>query len=160
MVIGVISDTHDNLPVVKKAFKMMNEMGINTVIHCGDIVSPFVVEYFNCEKMFAVFGNNDGDKILLKERFEKKGFVIVKGPECFIIEGRKILVMHEPKQLENFKKADYDLILYGHTHKLDLGERIINSRIINPGELSGWLSDLRTFVTVDLKNLEYKVHYI
>lgn len=155
MVIGVISDTHDNLPVVKKTFKMLNEMGINTVIHCGDIVSPFVVEHFNCEKMFAVFGNNDGDKILLKERFEKKGFVISKGPECFTIEGRKILVMHEPKQLENFIKGDYDLILYGHTHKLDLGERIIN-----PGELSGWLSDLRTFVTIDLKNLEYKVHYI
>lgn len=155
MVIGVISDTHDNLPIVKKAFKMLNEMKVNFVIHCGDIVSPFVVEYFTCEKMFAVFGNNDGDKLLLKEKFEKKGYIITKGPECFKIKERKILIMHEPKEIENFKKGDYDLILYGHTHKLDLGERVVN-----PGELSGWLSDFRTFVTIELETLDFKVHYI
>jgi|UniRef100_A0A7C4YBX2 putative phosphoesterase len=155
MVIGVISDTHDNLPVVKKAFKMMKEMGIKIVIHCGDIVSPFVVEHFDCEKLFAVFGNNDGDRILLKERFEKKGFVIKKGPVCYNIEGKKILVMHEPDELEAFKNAGYDLILYGHTHKLDL-----SGNVINPGELSGWLSDLRTFVTIEIETLDFKVFYV
>lgn len=155
MVIGVISDTHDNLPVVKKAFKMLNEMDIKTVVHCGDIVSPFVVEYFDCEKLYAVFGNNDGDRILLKERFEKKGFVIKNGPESFEIEGKNILVMHEPRELEHFRKENYHLILYGHTHKLDIGEKIIN-----PGELSGWLSDLRTFVTIELETLDFKVHYV
>ncbi len=42
MLIGVVSDTHDNLPLVEKAVKRLNEEKVNLVLHAGDYVAPFV----------------------------------------------------------------------------------------------------------------------
>jgi len=46
MKIGVISDTHDNLPLIEKAVKIFNEKGVKLVLHAGDYVALFVVKVF------------------------------------------------------------------------------------------------------------------
>ncbi|KAA0005879.1 MAG: YfcE family phosphodiesterase, partial [Thermoplasmata archaeon] len=69
--IGVISDSHDNMEAIKKAVEFFNENDVELVIHAGDIVSPFTADEFkklNCD-MLLIYGNNDGDKLYLKERF-------------------------------------------------------------------------------------------
>ena len=73
MLIGVISDTHDNLPMIEKAVKRLNEEKVELVLHAGDYVAPFVIPKFkalNC-KLIGVFGNNDGDHELLRKRFSE-----------------------------------------------------------------------------------------
>ena len=59
MLIGVISDTHDNLPIIEKAIKKLNEENVALVLHAGDYVSPFVIPKFKAlnAKLIGVFGN-------------------------------------------------------------------------------------------------------
>jgi predicted phosphodiesterase len=42
MKVAVISDSHDNLKGLKWAFETINSLGIENVIHLGDVISPFV----------------------------------------------------------------------------------------------------------------------
>jgi len=82
MKIGVISDTHDNLPLVEKAVKIFNEKEVEFVLHAGDYVAPFAVKVFKKlrAKFVGVFGNNDGDRILLGKKFDEIGFKLFSPP--------------------------------------------------------------------------------
>ena len=94
MLIGIMSDTHDNVPLVKKAIEIFNEKRVGYVIHAGDYTSPFTLKLFKelqCEYV-GIFGNNDGDKLLLLER---AGGHIRNQPYIFALGDRKIVVMHE-----------------------------------------------------------------
>jgi hypothetical protein len=52
MKVGLISDTHDNLPQIEKAVAFFNDKGVDFVIHAGDFVAPFSVAVLlklNCD---------------------------------------------------------------------------------------------------------------
>ena len=152
MVIGIISDTHDNISALREGIKILKDRGISCVFHLGDIISPFMVKEFDVPCVYAVFGNNDGDKLLLKERFSERGFRIFKGPHRIVYNGKKILMMHEPFQLNRFKREDFDLILFGHTHRVYIEEG--KTLVINPGALSGYLAPEKTLVILDLNTMK------
>jgi putative phosphoesterase len=69
MLIGIISDTHDNMPQIKKAVDLLNESKVEHVIHAGDFTSPFTFSILKDLKcgFTGIFGNNDGDKLLLQK---------------------------------------------------------------------------------------------
>ena len=46
MKIGIMSDTHDYLPNIRKAIEIFNEEKVDLVVHCGDFVSLFVIKEF------------------------------------------------------------------------------------------------------------------
>ena len=73
MIVGLVSDTHDCLPLIDEAVKRLNEMNIELVLHAGDYISPFVASHFKPLKapLIGVFGNNDGDRELLKKKLSK-----------------------------------------------------------------------------------------
>ncbi len=64
MLIGIMSDTHDNLPAIRKAVEFFNERNVDLVIHAGDYVAPFVARELKKLKapLKGVFGNNDGER--------------------------------------------------------------------------------------------------
>jgi predicted phosphodiesterase len=41
-----MADTHDNLPLIDKAIRRLNEENVEIVLHAGDYVSPFVIPKF------------------------------------------------------------------------------------------------------------------
>ena len=41
MKLGIISDTHDNVPMITKAVEFFNNANVDAVMHAGDYVSPF-----------------------------------------------------------------------------------------------------------------------
>ena len=73
MIIGVISDSHDDIINVKQAIKIFNEYKVDYVIHAGDYIYPgIVLEFKNLNKnvkFVGVLGNNDGEKIGLVKSF-------------------------------------------------------------------------------------------
>ena len=74
MLIGVLSDTHDNLPRIREAVEKLNAIGVEFVIHCGDFIAPFSLKPLSdlrCEYR-GVFGNNDGEKSGLRKASEGK----------------------------------------------------------------------------------------
>lgn len=159
MKVGVIADTHDNLPLIEEAVKIFNEKGVELVLHAGDYVAPFVVKVFKKlrTKFVGVFGNNDGDKILLSKKFNEIGFKIFNSPYELTMKNKNILLMHEPNLLDSITRSNmYDVILYGHTHRVDL-RRLNNMIIFNPGEASGWLYGKPTIGIVDLNSMNVEL---
>ncbi|WP_049986539.1 metallophosphoesterase family protein [Halobellus rufus] len=62
MLVGLCSDTHDNLELAERAVETFEREGVETVIHCGDVVAPFTAAVFDAGFDFhAVRGNNDGE---------------------------------------------------------------------------------------------------
>jgi len=163
MLIGIISDTHDRLEAMAKAVSKLNELKVETVIHCGDFISPFVIRELgklNC-KLIGVFGNNDGDKYTLTEKFSSLGFQLHDGPHAVEIDGLRFLILHgyrSPELTINiaYKLAEtgkYDIVAYGHTHKYDQ-QKIGDALVLNPGEVCGYLTHISTIMILDTKKME------
>ncbi len=149
MKIGLISDTHDNVPLVKKAVDVFNEQGVGLVFHAGDYVAPFSLKpLFGLRCDFkGVFGNNDGDRLLLQE--VSKGRI----SRDYIVEevdGKKILVGHRFDTLDALiSSQQFSLIVHGHSHSAEL-RRVGSTLVINPGECGGWLYGMPSIAIVDM----------
>jgi putative phosphoesterase len=148
MKIGIISDTHDNLTAISKAVKLFNDESVEIVLHAGDFVSPFtlmLLKELNC-KFIGVFGNNDGDKLMLKKMSDGN---IFNSPHTINLKGKKIIISHDLPLDALIKSQCYDLIVYGHSHNVD--SRVIDrTMVVNPGECGGWLSGNSTVAICDL----------
>lgn len=158
MKIGIISDTHDNMRQIARAVELFNRQDIDLVLHAGDFVAPFAAGGFDNLKtrLVGVFGNNDGDKLLLRDRFKEKGELHEDYHELEL-KSKKIALMHRPKFLDALiASGKYDLIIYGHTHKLDIREG--SPLVINPGECCGWTTGKSTAVIVDLETMKVDIH--
>ncbi len=161
MKLGIMSDSHDNLPNVAKAVKIFNQRKVQKVLHAGDIIAPFVTRNLlklNCD-VLAVFGNNDGDKLYLQENFGKINKVgeIKEPPVSFKLAGKRIYLTHWPHQLEILAESGiYDIIVYGHTHDAEI-RRVGKTLVVNPGETGGWLREKATIAVVDLETMEAEI---
>ena len=134
MKIGIISDTHDNVPRAEAALSLYAQAGVAQTLHAGDVCAPFVIAAFNKYKIpyTAVFGNNDGEVLLLTMLAKEFG-EIRKGPLELEIAGKGIALMHEPVFLEALADSGhFDLIISGHTHE-QYEQRRGNALIVNPG---------------------------
>jgi uncharacterized protein len=158
MIIGIISDTHDQLNKIDAAIKTFNGEKVEAVIHCGDFVAPFSIKPFlklSCP-FYAIYGNNDGEKHGLAESV--KGFgEIFEPPHIFEINGLRFYVNHSPVDENSIKslRCPPDYILSGHTHK-ELYSSICGITSINPGEACGWLSGKATVGLLNLNTAEYR----
>lgn len=156
MEICVISDTHDHLDNLRKVLKILEERKITVMLHGGDFVSPFtwrVLKNFKGD-IYGVFGNNDGERVLLKKLY---GDRIQEQIRKIEIGGKKIALMHEPRLLDELAQSrGFDLIVYGHMHEVDI-RKINNTLIINPGEACGWLYGKATFMIVNLETMNVEV---
>ena len=153
MRIGIISDTHDNVPRIKEAVAIFNEREVDLVIHAGDYIAPFAIDPLadlRCEYI-GVFGNNDGEKLGLGKRSQGR----INIPPHFVeFGGKKILVMHDQGELlpALIKSQSYDIIIYGHTHEPVI-EKHGRTLVINPGECGGWLAGKSTIALADLDQM-------
>jgi len=162
MLIGLIADTHDNLPMVDKAVEKLNELNVGLVLHAGDYVAPFVIPKLKelKAKMIGVFGNNDGDRELLKKRFSEYEDLEIRGnfAEIFV-GGSKIALLHgdEEELLEALVNSQsFDIVVHGHTHKAEVYQKG-KTLIVNPGEVCGYLSGKSTIALLDTDRREAEI---
>ena len=135
--IGIISDTHENEEAIKKAVEIFKKNKVDFVVHCGDIISPPILEHLQGLKMKFVFGNNDGERIGLISKCKKLGFDEIRDELEFDFKGKTFYVYHGTKSEildKAIKSNKYHYILTGHTH-IKKDEKIGKTRIINPGAL-------------------------
>jgi len=139
--IGVMSDSHDNLTAIRRAVAIFNDARCELVLHAGDVVAPFAVKELaalEC-RVKAVYGNCDGEKVGLEKALELFG-EIQGAPFVFSHEGREILLCHVdfpvPKYIASGK---YDIVIFGHTHKPEVRKQG-KTIALNPGETGGWLT--------------------
>jgi uncharacterized protein len=154
MLIGLISDTHDNLALVEKAIKRLNDEKVRLVLHAGDYTSPFTVPKFkalNC-RLIGVFGNNDGDHELLKKRFSETPNCEVRGRFAEVdVDGFKIVLLHgDEPELQNalVNCGGFDAVVSGHTH-VSVNKAKGKTLVVCPGEVCGYLYGKPTLALLD-----------
>ena len=155
--VGLIADTHDNKASVEKATALFNRKEVGLVVHAGDFIAPFNARWMADlnAPMVGVFGNNDGERFGLRAQFESLG-AIHRAPYAFVHEGRRLLVMHEPDEVDALAASGaYDVIVYGHTHEIDV--RHGDTLVVNPGEAGGWVTGRCTVGLLDLENLQVEI---
>ncbi|MFH1406800.1 MAG: metallophosphoesterase [Candidatus Omnitrophota bacterium] len=156
MKIGIIADTHDNLPQIKRAVDFFNKEKVSYVLHAGDYIAPFaltVLEKLNCPWQ-GVFGNNDGEKKGLSER---SGGKITTAPLEISLGKKNICVVHSLGNTGELPGKKYDAVISGHTHKIEI-KKNGTTIFINPGECGGWLYGESSVVIWDTDKLEAKGH--
>ncbi|MDI6848041.1 MAG: metallophosphoesterase [Candidatus Bathyarchaeia archaeon] len=162
MLVGLIADTHDRLPMVDNAVKKLNEENVELVLHAGDYVAPFVIPKFKelKAKLIGVFGNNDGDRELLKKKFsEHKGLEMRGNFAEITVDGLKIALLHgnEEELLKTLISSEsFDVVVHGHTHKAEVYRRG-RTLIANPGEVCGYLTGKSTIALFDAVKREVKI---
>ncbi len=149
MLIGLISDTHDNLPFIEKAVNFLNQKEVELVLHAGDFIAPFSLKPLGKLRCpwWGVFGNNDGEKEGLRKNSEGR---IQAAPLEIFREGRKVVLMHE------FQDREGDILVFGHTHYPEI-RREKGKLLVNPGEVCGYLSGRPTLAVVDISSLQAEI---
>jgi len=167
MKIAVLSDTHDHMNNILKAVSIINERNADALIHCGDYVAPFVKKWFDGlnesikKNFYGVFGNNDGEKLFLKQNLGQICEFAQNGNELILeLGGKRIFASHMPKQqtidaLAN--SGSFDIILSGHTHYLSNKKLDNGVLVINPGEVCGYLTGKATFAIIDIEKMESEI---
>ena len=161
MIIGIMSDTHDNLPMIETAVNKLNELNVELVYHAGDYIAPFVDSKLRNLKapLIGVLGNNDGSTHLLKKKFAEFG-ADIRGRFAFdIIDGLRIAVVHgDDKELMRslLELQSYDILITGHTHEAKI-YRKGQMLVINPGETCGLLTGKSTIAILDTDKLEAEI---
>lgn len=162
MLVGLISDTHDNLPAIIKAVRTFNSYEVGLVLHAGDYVAPFTFRAYmglGC-KLIGVYGNVDGDRSLLRERFSSLGFKVESEFEEFEVEGVKVALLHgvHPQIVDALAlSGKYDVVVHGHTH-LRRNQKLGKTLVVNPGEACGYLYETKSIALLDTATL--KVEFI
>ncbi|MFQ5743618.1 MAG: metallophosphoesterase [Acidobacteriota bacterium] len=156
MRIAIIADSHDQMDNLRRAIDICRQEEVETLLHAGDFIAPFAVKALaevGCP-VHAVFGNNDGERLGIRDAFGDWGRV-QPGPVELTLAGKRILLMHEPYALASHEASNRsDLIIYGHTHESEWRPRSGDGSgglVINPGEVCGWVTGRATFALFDLQ---------
>jgi putative phosphoesterase len=160
--VGIISDTHDNLPLIDNAVRRLNEEKVELVLHAGDYVAGFVIPRFKQlnARLIGVFGNNDGDHELLKKRFSENDRLELRGNFAQIsVEGLNIALLHgsDLELLQALISAGkFDLVAHGHTHVAEI-RREGKTLVVNPGEVCRYLTGKSTLAIYDTTSCEARI---
>ena len=140
MKIGIISDSHDNIWKLERAFPTLRQT--EAVLHCGDLISPFMINKLKAGlediPVHIVWGNNDGDKQLVAKAAITAGTIMLHGDFAELeLGGRRIAINHYPEIGRALAASGaYDLVCYGHDHTRH-EERVGETLLLNPGEIMG-----------------------
>jgi len=140
MRIAVISDSHDNIWKLEAA--MPHLRAAQAVIHCGDICSPFTIrkmgEGLEGVAVHVVWGNNDGDKLLMAKVAGNFSNIELHGEIAALdLGGLAVGVNHYPEVARGLAMSGkFGMVCYGHDHQAH-DERVGKCLLLNPGELMG-----------------------
>jgi putative phosphoesterase len=154
----ICSDIHDHLQNLENALEAAHTAGCSSIICCGDLCSPFVIDHIHQHwngPVHIVFGNNDGDKISIyrkslevnKSRSPHAAitihgeFLLSKAGEHLdgIPEQITLAVYHYPQPaLAIAESGLFKCVFYGHTHRPAL-QKIGDCLAANPGSLMGYI---------------------
>lgn len=149
MKIAVISDTHDNKNAIFELIKSVNDNDIEVMIHAGDHISPFTIDWLSragC-RVFGVAGNNDCEKEILKTKYEERGWVFSYSTLALNLEGLIVVTHGTDQRLVDalINSGEYRVVIAGHLHKPIVNYYSNDTLYLNPGEVCGYLTNKRTY---------------
>ena len=155
MLIGVVADTHDRLPMIDVACALFAHLKVEALICPGDFVAPFALKRLRLfdGPLYATYGNNDGERQGLKDLLPGLG----QGPLLLELDGRSILVHHYLGWCDASDIDRADVVITGHTHEPEI--RVEDGKLfVNPGECCGWVTGRCTAAILDTKGPSARIH--
>jgi putative phosphoesterase len=153
MRIAILSDTHSRHATVETVLKRIDELGVELILHCGDIEDADTVWLFPGNTHF-VFGNCDSERTSLRQAIHGIGATLHEPFGKLELDGTRIAFIHSDHR-KLFEKLEtsgqFDYLFYGHTH-IAREHRTGPTRVINPGALHR--ARPKTFAILDLENGE------
>lgn len=149
MRIAILSDIHDN---IWKLESLLAGLEADVLLFCGDFCAPFtlaqIAEAF-AGPIHVVFGNNDGDQLLLSRVAARFGQVALHGDFADLtLDGRRVAITHYPEIGRALAQGGvYDLVCHGHSHEQVVDQAGGTVRV-NPGEVMGRFG-LSTYAVYD-----------
>jgi len=146
VLVGVLSDTHDRLPMIDAALALFALRRVEAVIHAGDLVAPFAARRLlrYAGPLHVTYGNNDGERAGLKQLLPQ----IQDGPLFVTLGGRTVLVHHFVDWCQPADLSQADIIVTGHTHEV-VNRFEPGNLFLNPGECCGWVTGRCTVAILD-----------
>ena len=169
MKICIVSDSHDNRPLLEAGVRAARLAGAEAVLHCGDVVAPSTLEVLKPLNLpvHVIHGNNVGDAFAMGRIASKpSNRTHYYGQDAGIeLAGRRIFLVHYPHYARAMAATgDWDLVCCGHTHKsrVDLLPNIHGGRtpLVNPGTVGGVGNDPATYILADLESMQFEVFEI
>lgn len=161
MKIGVISDTHDNRDAILKAIYIFNEEKVDLVLHAGDHIAPFTLNWYKDlkSKMIGVKGNLDAEYGLLNSKYVEFGWEFYRFSTKLSVHKKKIILLHgEDENIIDglIHSKEYDIIIRGHLHKI-INEWHGDTLHFSPGEACGYLTNRRTIGLIKLPEISVEI---
>jgi putative phosphoesterase len=156
MKIGIISDTHDHLGNLEKALQILKGDGVTTLLHCGDVCGPGILQALAGFDVRIARGNMDRHPALIQVAGEMLGQGGLARLHRFTLNGYAAVMLHgdDEEQLGALiASGEYAYVFHGHTHRRS-EKKIGHTHVINPGALGGTRWQQRSFCILDLKTDE------
>ncbi len=137
MLIGILSDSHGQHNLVGAALRFFDSLGVEYVVHCGDVGGSVVLDHLVGRRCAFVWGNMDAVDGRLRSYLETVDLPLPPKPPLRLeLDGKTVVVFHghERGMHRAVRTSEADYILHGHTH-VARDERIGTVRVINPGAL-------------------------
>lgn len=137
MLLGILSDTHDQSDRTKAAIECLRQAGALALAHCGDLTSPDIVRVCSILPLWFVFGNHDSDSVpRLRESARACCARCLEWSGVFDFDGTRIGLAHGHMRtdLERIRELKPAYLLTGHSH---IAHDFVKGTIrrINPGAL-------------------------
>jgi phosphoesterase, MJ0936 family len=165
MKICILSDSHDNIPLMVGAVKAAKEWGAEVVLHCGDVVAPSVLKKLQPLGLpvHVIHGNNTGDLYTMSRLAHEAGSLFhYHGQDGeILLAGRRIFIVHYPHYARAMAcTGDWDLVCCGHDHRAKI-EQVPNIKggstpVVDPGTVGG-IGAPATYVLGDLTAMEFEI---
>jgi putative phosphoesterase len=134
MLLGLISDTHGHIRNTLDGLRLLETMGVEQIIHCGDIGSLAIPRLFSPPTHF-VFGNVDQDEDDLRSAIHEAGHMCHERFGKLELAGLQIAFLHgDDNRLWGtaVNGGNWDVVCFGHTHRRET--RLVgNTLVLNPG---------------------------
>ena len=141
MRVAILSDTHDQIGNARAAVKYCNAYSVSLIIHCGDLISPFMLDELAkfAGAVHLVYGNNIGDQHLISQGCGLRYPSISHHGMLGVLEagGLRFAFTHYPQMAKGLAcQGLFDVVCCGHNHRYQV-EKIGDCLLVNPGELLG-----------------------
>ena len=168
MKICIVSDSHDNRFLLKKAVEHAITLGAEAVLHCGDIVAPTTLRVLlplNID-VHVIHGNNTGDTYnLAMLASQQKNQLHYHGQDAGItLADKRIFLVHYPHYAQAMSlTGDWDLVCCGHDHTSSVEQvetiKQTQTTLINPGTVGGVGAE-PTFIMGDLETMNFEIIHV
>lgn len=163
MKICILSDSHDQIPLLDAAVAEAKAAGAEAVVHCGDVVAPSTLHCLEKHGLpvHVIHGNNTGDLYTLGRLAARAaGCLHYHGMDAaLLLGGRRLFLVHYPHYARAMAATgDWDLVCCGHSHKPEIRHlptiKGTSTLLVNPGTVGGVGGAPATYVLADLDTLE------